>query len=187
MNETGIRGCEVTQKNTNLSIRDAREDDREAAREVTLAAYEEYAKVMPSFFWEGYRKNIIESLDKHGPAQQIVAEYTGKIVGSVLLYPPAANAYGAAADASAALPEMRLLAVHPAMRGQRIGSALTRECVQRAKRAGALALGLHTTDMMQTAMQMYERMGFVRAPEFDFHPTENTLVKGYRLDLGQVL
>jgi hypothetical protein len=25
----------------------------------------------------------------------------------------------------------------------------------------------------------------VRAPEFDFHPTENTVIKGYRLDLGQ--
>jgi hypothetical protein len=46
---------------------------------------------------------------------------------------------------------------------------------------GAPALGLHTTDMMQTAMQMYERMGFVRVPELDFHPTENTTIKGYRL------
>ena len=40
-------------------------------------------------------------------------------------------------------------------------------------------------DMMQTAMRMYELMGFVRAPEFDFHPAENTVVKGYSLDLGQ--
>ncbi len=156
-----------------------------AARKVTLAAYEEYAKSVPPVFWEGYRKNIVESLDEKGPAQHIVAEYAGKIVGSVLLYPPAASAYGAAAAESTAIPEMRLLAVIPAMRGHGIGTALTRECVQRAQRAGAPALGLHTTDMMQTAMQMYERMGFVRAPEFDFHPTENTLIKGYRLDLRQ--
>ena len=175
----------MAQKSTNISIRDALEGDREAAREVTLAAYEEYAKIIPPLFWEGYRKNIVESLDEKGPAQHIVAEYAGKIVGSVLLYPPAASAYGAAADESTAIPEMRLLAVIPAMRGQGIGTALTRECVQRAQRAGAPALGLHTTDMMQTAMQMYERMGFVRAPEFDFHPTENTVIKGYRLDLGQ--
>ncbi len=175
----------MAQKSTNISIRDALEGDREAAREVTLAAYEEYAKIIPPLFWEGYRKNIVESLDEKGPAQHIVAEYAGKIVGSVLLYPPAASAYGAAADESTAIPEMRLLAVIPTMRGHGIGTALTRECVQRAQRAGAPALGLHTTDMMQTAMQMYERMGFVRTPEFDFHPTENTLIKGYRLDLGQ--
>ena len=141
--------------------------------------------MIPPLFWEGYRKNIVESLDEKRPAQHIVAEYAGKIVGSVLLYPPAASAYGAEARESTALPEMRLLAVNPAMRGHGIGTALTRECVQRAQRAGAPALGLHTTDMMQTAMQMYVRMGFVRAPEFDFHPTENTLIKGYRLALGQ--
>jgi GNAT superfamily N-acetyltransferase len=175
----------VAQKSTNISIRDALEGDREAAREVTLAAYEEYAKSIPPLFWEGYRKNIVESLDEMGPAQHIVAEYARKIVGSVLLYPPAASAYGAEARESSAIPEMRLLAVNPALRGHGIGTALTRECVQRAQRAGAPALGLHTTDMMQTAMQMYERMGFVRAPEFDFHPTENTVIKGYRLDLGQ--
>ena len=114
-----------------------------------------------------------------------MAEYAGKIVGSVLLYPPAASAYGAAADESSAIPEMRLLAVNPEMRGHGIGTALTRECVQRAQRAGAPALGLHTTDMMQTAMRMYERMGFARAPELDFYPTANTVIKGYRLDLGQ--
>ena len=175
----------MTQKSTDISIRDVLEGDREAAREVTLAAYEEYAKSMPPLFWENYRKNIEESLDAKEPAQHIVAEYAGKIVGSVLLYPPVASTYGVATGERTALPEMRLLAVHPAMRGHGIGNALTRECVQRAQRAGAPALGLHTTDMMQTAMQMYERMGFVRAPEFDFHPTENTLIKGYRLDLGQ--
>jgi predicted N-acetyltransferase YhbS len=175
----------VAQKSTNVSIRDALEGDREAARKVTLAAYEEYAKSIPPLFWEGYRKNIVESLDEKRPAQHIVAEYAGKIVGSVLLYPPGASAYGADVDESTALPEMRLLAVNPAMRGQGIGTALTRECVQRARRAGASALGLHTTDLMQTAIQMYERMGFVHVPEIDFHPTENTVIKGYRLSLRQ--
>ena len=37
--------------------------------------------------------------------------------------------------------------------------------------------------MMQTALRMYERMGFVRAPELDFHPAPGFIVKGYRLDL----
>jgi len=31
---------------------------------------------------------------------------------------------------------------------------------------------------MRVAMRMYERMGFVRAPELDFHPDENVTVKG---------
>jgi ribosomal protein S18 acetylase RimI-like enzyme len=61
-----------------------------------------------------------------------------------------------------------------------------KECIRRARRLGAACLNLHTTDMMQVAMRMYERMGFVRAPELDFHPAPNITVKAYRLELGQV-
>ncbi len=81
-------------------------------------------------------------------------------------------------------PEVRLLAVAPAARSQGIGAALMQECVRRARRAGTGALSLHTTDLMRTAMGMYERIGFVRAPELDFHPAPGVTVKGFRLDLG---
>jgi hypothetical protein len=40
--------------------------------------------------------------------------------------------------------------------------------------------------MMQVAMRMYERMGFVRAPELDFHPDPSITVKAYRLELDRV-
>jgi GNAT superfamily N-acetyltransferase len=167
------------------AIRDAAESDREAARLVTLTAYQEYAEMMPPQFWEGYRKNIVQALDETEPAQLIVATYAGEIVGSVLLYPPGASAYGEDAARRAPLPEMRLLAVHPSMRGRGIGTALTLECVHRAERAGAEALGLHTIDVMQAAIQIYERMGFVHMPELDVHPIGSTVVKGYRLSLRQ--
>jgi GNAT superfamily N-acetyltransferase len=82
------------------------------------------------------------------------------------------------------LPEIRLLAVPPKMRGQGIGAALMKECVRRARQVGVSALSLHTADMMQVAMQMYERMGFVRTPETDFHPAPEVVIKGYLLDLS---
>jgi hypothetical protein len=31
---------------------------------------------------------------------------------------------------------------------------------------------------------MYERRGFVRAPELDFHPAPEITIKGYRLSLA---
>ena len=34
--------------------------------------------------------------------------------------------------------------------------------------------------MMQVAMSMYERMGFVRTPETDFEPAPGVVIKGYR-------
>ncbi len=165
-----------------IHIRSARDTERDAVRDVTLAAYEEYAAVLPEPVWTRYRSHLLATLDAEGPADRIAAEQEGVIVGSVLLFPPTAGAYGDAA-AGGDSPEVRLLAVLPAVRGRGVGSALMRECVRRARAAGATALGLHTMDMMQAAMRMYERMGFVPVPELDFSPAQGMLVKGYRLDL----
>ncbi|HKX18828.1 MAG TPA: GNAT family N-acetyltransferase [bacterium] len=163
-------------------IRDARPDDREAVRALTLAAYEEYAAAMPEAFWAVYRRNLVATLDTPGPEDRIVAEDGGVVVGSVFLYPPEAAAYGARAQGSR-WPEVRLLAVPPSARGRGIGQALMDECVHRARVLGAEALGLHTMDMMRAAVRRYERMAFVRAPETDFAPGGGILVKGYRLKL----
>lgn len=165
-----------------MQIRDAREADRDRIREITLAAYKEYAAAVPAPFWAVYRGNLLTTIETNGPEDRIVAEQDGTIVGSVLLYPPAAKAYGSAA-AGGDLPEVRLLAVLPDARGQGVGRALMDECVRRARAAGAAALGLHTMDMMGAAVRMYERMGFKRTPEADFNPGGGVLVKAYRLDL----
>lgn len=165
-----------------MLIRDARPSDRDRIREVTLAAYQEYATQMPDL-WEGYRQNIVATLKSMEPAEQLVAERDGMIVGTVLLYPPRRLRPPGGEAVEMPWPEVRLLAVAPAARGQGIGAALMQECVRRARESGTGALSLHTTDLMQTAMRIYERMGFVRAPELDFHPAPNLTVQGFRLDL----
>ncbi len=165
-----------------VHIRSARDDERGAVRDITLAAYEEYAQIMPGPFWTGYRRHLVSTLDAETPAERIVAEQKGIVVGSVLLFPPGADAYGGTA-AGSGWPEVRLLAVVPAARGRGVGAALMDECVRRARSAGATALGLHTMDMMQAAVRMYARMGFVRAPGRDVD-VQGMLVKGYRLDLA---
>jgi predicted N-acetyltransferase YhbS len=168
---------------TNLHIRDARDSDRDAIRGVTVSAYQEYAVPM-SAHWEGYRQGILATLADVKPAEQIVAEQDGAIVGTVLLF-PAGTVFTAPNGASVTLawPEVRLLAVAPAARGRGIGAALVRECIRRARQSGAAVMTLHTTDVMRVAMGMYERMGFVRAPELDFHPAPDVTVKGYRINL----
>ena len=72
----------------------------------------------------------------------------------------------------------------PEARGHGVGRALVDECVRRARRMGATDLGLHSSHSMRVAIGMYERMGFVRAPEHDFRPEGAELVRGYRLPLG---
>lgn len=167
-----------------LQIRGARPDDREAIRAVTLAAYQEYAAPMRAH-WAGYRQNILETIADALPAEQFVAEYEGTIVGTVLLYPAGtAMPPSRAGIVRRSWPEVRLLAVVPGARGHGIGAALMQECVRRAREAGADALTLHTTTMMQTAMRLYARLGFVRASELDFQPAPGVTIEGYRLDLG---
>jgi GNAT superfamily N-acetyltransferase len=167
-----------------LKIRNARESDRDAIQVVTLSAYEQYAPTMNSA-WEFYRANILETLADVKPAEQIVAETDAGIVGTVLLY-PAANELHAPGESSFVLPapEIRLLAVKPSARGQGIATALMQECLRRARQSGAKSITLHTTDMMQVAMRMYERMGFVREPSLYFSPGDDYLIKGYRFDLN---
>jgi predicted N-acetyltransferase YhbS len=166
-----------------LHIRDARPSDRSAIEAVTLAAYQQYAALMPAH-WEGYRQNILAALANVQAVEQIVAEQTNSIVGTVLLY-PAGTATDSPAGASVTMtcPEVRLLAVAPAARGEGIGAALMRECIRRARVSGARGLALHTTDVMQAAMRLYERLGFQRAAELDFEPVPGATIKGYRLSL----
>jgi GNAT superfamily N-acetyltransferase len=151
-----------------MLIRDARPEDRDVIREVTLAAYQEYAALMPGF-WDGYRRNIIVSLEE---------------VGS-LLYPPRRMKISRSDSLDMPWPEVRLLAVAPLARGRGVGAALMQECARRVRKTGGRTLSLHTTDMMHAALRMYERMGFVRARELDFHPAPGVTVKGYRLDLEE--
>ena len=167
----------------NLNIRDARGTDQAATQSVALAAYEQYAPTMKEA-WKFYREDILSTLADVHPAEHIVAETEDGVVGTVLLY-PAGMSFLAPDGTSVTfpLPEIRLLAVTPRARGQGIATALMQECVRRARQSGAPAVALHTTDMMQVAMQMYERMGFVRAPSSDFSVDGGFLIKGYRLDL----
>ena len=168
---------------TGSRIRDARADDRAAIEAVTLAAYQQYSAVMPAL-WEAYRQNILSTLASASPDSVIVAEDDGRIVGSVLLYRAGTViARPGGGPLTLASPEVRLLAVAPEARGKGIGAALMQECVARARASGATSLTLHTTEMMQAAVHLYEQMGFVRAPELDFRPGPSLVVKGYRLDL----
>lgn len=168
-----------------LMIREARAEDGAAAQAVTLAAYQQYAAIMPPWAWERYKEDLAETVCAPAPAEHMVAELEGALVGSVLLFPPTREAPGPAGvtfhrDA----PEVRILAVAPEARGHGVGRALMDECIRRARAAGYPSITLHTNDMMAAAVHLYESTGWVRAPELDFHPAENIVIKGYRLDLG---
>jgi GNAT superfamily N-acetyltransferase len=166
-----------------LRVRDARADERARIAELTMDAYGEYATIMHPESWAMLEGALRRSLADDAGVTRLVVERDGAIVGSAALYDPGAEAYGDLAS-RALWPEVRLVAVAPEARGLGIARALVDECVRRAKRAGAAALGLHTSRSMSAAMRLYERMGFVRDPSTDFQVPGAELVEGYRLDLS---
>jgi GNAT superfamily N-acetyltransferase len=168
--------------NAALLLREARAEERDAIARLPLRAYEQYATVMAPSAWRALRDAVHASLADDAGVTRIVAERDGAIVGSVALYAPDASPYGNLAS-RAPWPEVRLVSVEPAARGTGVGRALVLECIRRAKDGGATTLGLHTSRSMHVAARLYERLGFVRDPDHDFHPPGAELVEGYRLRL----
>lgn len=174
----------VCMNDDRLLIRDARPDEYNVIRDLTLASYAQYASIMPH--WELYRHVLLSTMNQAQSAERIVAEQNGNLVGSVLLFPATADVYEET-DANKGVPEIRLLAVAPGARGQGVGGALLDECERRARAAGATYLGLHTEDIMDHATRMYKRRGYVHLPELDFRPAPSAWVKGYRRNLTNEL
>ena len=170
-----------------IVLRDARNDELEAIRELTLRANAEYADVMEPSAYAALDRVLRVALAPAGASnvgriERIVAEREGKLVGAVMLYPASFDAYHGMAK-QVTWPELRLLAVPPEARGQGIARLLVDECVRRAKQQGATELGLHTSKSMVAAIKLYEHMGFARAPEYDFQPDGAEVVMAYRLSL----
>jgi predicted N-acetyltransferase YhbS len=177
--EQGVIG----QRTTGIFIRDARPGDHAAIRDLTLAAYQEYAKPLGAY-WEGYKAGILQTLEHVKPAEQIVVDDNGEIVAAILLYPAGTMFTAPNGDQLAAeFPEMRLLAVSPEKRGRGLATLLMRECVERAKALGAKTVMFHTTALMR-ALPLYQRVGkFVRTAQFDFWLAPGVMLECYRLAL----
>ncbi len=164
-----------------LCLRDARPDELDKIASLLRDAYQEYERSLPPNIWQGYLQNIVDVRSRLDVAELIVAELKSERVGAVTLYlnvadsPPGGWPKGWAG--------VRLLAVHPSYRHKGIGHALMDECFGRCRQRGIRNIGLHTTIIMEVARGMYERMGFVRVPEYDFHPRPEVTVMAYRFDL----
>ncbi|RTE10147.1 GNAT family N-acetyltransferase [Paenibacillus whitsoniae] len=164
-----------------VRIREATAEDRDAIRRVLEEAYGQYQSVLPPEGWEQYKENILASVDSERPIARIIALIDDEVVGSSQLFHSSDAAYDSP-ELGIESPILRLLAVAPSARGQGIATALIQENVKRAAALGADTLHLHTSDMMESAVKLYERLGFERAYDKDIQKGE-ILVKSYRLHI----
>lgn len=166
-----------------VEVRDAVAEDREAILRIVVAAYSQYEAVMSPDRWADYKASIIESVDKEGPQARIVAEVNGEIVGSVLLFTSSTTAYGRP-ELKIDSPIIRLLGVAPEARGLGVATELIKESIRRSLALGASTLHLHTSDLMASAIKLYERLGFERATDKEMY-NGDVLVKCYKLQLQE--
>ena len=164
-------------------IRNAELADRDAIREVLLDAYGQYEQVLPEELWNQYKESILSSVDGAVTKACLVAELDGEVVGSVFMFDSSEAAYGWP-DLHIHSPIIRLLAVSKKARGYGVATELIRASAKLAREWGEDTLHLHTSDMMDSAVRLYERLGFERAFDKDFMNGE-TLVKSYRLQLRE--
>lgn len=171
----------INLSNASVYLRDARPEELDEVSRLLRAAYQQYENSIPSGVWQYYLEDILDVRSRQATARLIVAGVNSRLAGTVTLY------LNAPSSSEAGWPEgwagIRLLAVDPRYRRRGIGRALMDECVRRCREQGIATIGLHTTEIMDVARRMYERMGFKRIPEFDFHPAPGVVAMAYRLDL----
>lgn len=159
-----------------INIREAEPEELAEVETLVKAAYREFQPLMPAAAWERWMDNISETI--HSPlGLLLVLDRQGKIEGAVKFYPDAAQSHLGQWPAGSA--SMRLLAVPPASRGRGYGRLLTQACLDRARELSIPAIFLYTGTFMTAARQLYENLGFQRAPEFDRDPGPIA----YRLEL----
>ena len=162
-------------------IRDATVEELDQVALLIRDAYQEYQASFPPEAWESYARDMMDVRGRLYISELIVAEHAGALVGAVTFYPNASQSEQEGWPPG--WTGVRLLAVNPDARGLGVGRALMDECLRRSRLRNARTLGLHTTELMAVARGMYERMGFVRVPEFDFPGASGLVVMAYRLDL----
>lgn len=164
-----------------ITIRNAEPSDRDAIEEVLMDAYGQYEQELSEQLWNQYKESILASIDGAATRARLIAELNDEVAGSVFLFDSSEAAYGLP-GLDIHSPIIRLLAVSRKARGYGVATELIRASAKLSLEWGAETLYLHTSDMMDSAVRLYERLGFERAFDKDLMNGEK-LVKSYRLYL----
>ena len=158
-----------------LSVRPVRPDQHEAVGDLTARVYRD-----EGFSSADYEAHLRDVASRASSATVLVAVEGDRLVGAVTV----ATRGGAFAEQSApGEAVIRMLVVDPAARGSGAGEALVRACLQTAREDGCAVVRLSSQDGMHAAHRLYERLGFVRTPSFDWSPEPGLQLRTYALPL----
>lgn len=136
-------------------LRDFQLADSKDINRLALSAFNQYRDQYTD--WSIFSNKIANMALLAEHAEIIVATIGNNIIGAVGYIPPSKPKLLFPLE----WPIIRMLVVDPNCRGAGIGRSLTEECIQRAMRDEAPLIALHTSPIMEHALRMYLRMGFV--------------------------
>ncbi len=155
----------ATRPDTAPLVRDAVPADYPAIREVVIAAYRQYADLLALDIFSPYLADVLD-LEKHARHGRLfVVEVDGWVCGFGAFYPDATVqgvGWPRAGPAGARSPSIRPRAATASP------APCSPTCERLAREAGAPVFAFHTASFMTKAIALYERLGYRRAPEFDF-------------------
>ena len=155
----------AARQDTVLLVRDAVPADYPAIRDMVIAAYRQYADLIAPDIFSAYLADLLD-LDTHARHGRLFVVEADHWVCAFGAWYPDASVQGVGLPPGWA--SGRALAVHPAARGNGAARALLATGERLARQAGAPVLAFHTVSFMTGAISLYERLGYRRAPEFDF-------------------
>ena len=154
-----------TRQDTRLVVRAAVPADYPAIRDIVLVAYRQYAELIAPEIFSAYLADLLD-LDTHARQGRLLVVEADQWVCAFGAWYPDASVLGVGLPAGWA--SGRALAVHPAARGNGAARVLMAAGERLAREAGAPGLAFYTVSFMTGAIAVYERLGYRRAPEFDF-------------------
>ena len=161
-----------------IEVRPARPDEYQAVGTLTADVYAE-----EGFAHGDYVAVLRDAARRAAVADLLVAvDDAGCLLGTVT-YAAGGTPFGDVARSDEA--EFRMLAVAPSARGRGLGEQLVRACVERARRQGRRRLVLSTQPNMDAAWRLYDRLGFVRAPDRDWSPEPGVNLRVFALGLTE--
>jgi GNAT superfamily N-acetyltransferase len=163
-----------------VRLRRAQARDHAAIGEVTVAAYSGLSEADEA----GYRDKLRDAEARDREAELWVATVSDTddtVLGTVTVCHDGSPWREIARGDEG---EFRMLAVAPEAQGRGVGAALVELCINRFREVGAPGIVLSTLPAMHAAHRLYERHGFVRAPERDWSPVPRVDLVAYCLDLA---
>jgi ribosomal protein S18 acetylase RimI-like enzyme len=146
-----------------MEIREATPAEYDEAGRVTAEAYREHVRPGDDD-WERYLLRIADVRARADQTMIMVAVEDGRVLGSLTLELDGRVRDGdlerRALDPGEA--HIRMLGVDPTARSRGVARALMASSEARAREAGKTFVTLHTTQRMEAAQAMYERLGYDR-------------------------